>query len=151
MTNQAMDELHLPSADESRQARDASQALAQILEQAQHSVQMGAGHTQELFELPTSAARLLLRILSEMANGNAVTMVPVHAELSTQEAASLLNVSRPHLVNLLEQGEIAYHKVGAHRRVRAQDVLDYQQRRTVAQREAKRELTTIAVDNELGY
>lgn len=151
MTNHATDELELPSTDESQQARDASQALARILEDTQHSVQVGTGNSNERFDLPESAARLLLRILSEMATGNAVTMVPVHAELSTQEAASLLNVSRPHLVKLLEQGEIDYHKVGVHRRVQAQDVLAYQQRRTVAKREAREELTAIAADHGLGY
>jgi len=70
---------------------------------------------------------LLLEILTEIFKSNAITVMPIYAELSTQETAELLNISRPHLVELLEQGKIPFRKVGIHRRVLAKDVFDYKQ------------------------
>jgi excisionase family DNA binding protein len=80
-------------------------------------------------ELPRSVARVLSDLVRELADGNAVTVVPTEAELTTQQAADLLNLSRPYLVRLLEAEEIASSKVGTHRRVRLGDVLQYKARR----------------------
>lgn len=70
---------------------------------------------------------MFLEILTEMSKGNAIAVMPIYAELSTQETAELLNISRPHLVELLEQGKIPFRKVGTHRRVLAKYVFDYKQ------------------------
>jgi excisionase family DNA binding protein len=75
--------------------------------------------------LSAGAVKLLGTILTEIARGNAVAAVPVQSELTTQQAADLLNVSRPHLIKLLDQGTIPHHKSGSHRRVALKDVLDY--------------------------
>jgi excisionase family DNA binding protein len=98
--------------------------------------------------LPASAVQMLVRILEEMARGNAVTVTPVHAELTTQEAADMLNISRPSLIQLLDDGKIEYRKVGTHRRVRFESLIGYKRRADADRRAALAELA--AYDQELG-
>lgn len=101
--------------------------------------------------LPTSALRLLVDILGELALGNAVKVVPVHAELTSQEAADLLNVSRPHLVKMLEEGAIPFTKTGRHRRVRFSDLMAFKQRRDEQSQEAMEALVQQAQELGMGY
>jgi excisionase family DNA binding protein len=95
----------------------------------------------EELELPGSVYSLLVRIVNEMDRGNGITIMPVHAELTTQQAAELLNVSRPHLVKLLRDSEIPFHKVGRHRRVRVEDLLAYKERRDSKRRRLLQKMT----------
>lgn len=88
-----------------------------------------AGPDGEKYPLPRSVRTVLTAVLKEMAKGNAVVVVPVHHELTTQEAADLLNVSRPFLVSLVERGDIPHTMVGKHRRIRFADLMDYRKRR----------------------
>ena len=76
-------------------------------------------------DLPPAVARLVLDLLELVGKGDAVTLVPSGADLSTQQAADMLEVSRPFLVKLIEAREIPHHKVGTHRRIRAEDLLAY--------------------------
>jgi excisionase family DNA binding protein len=85
--------------------------------------------TGEVTELPESALILLERVIEVLARGDALTVVPVGKELTTQQAANLLNVSRQYLVRLLDDGRIPYHKTGTHRRVRIEDLLAYKRQR----------------------
>ncbi|MBV4452554.1 MULTISPECIES: helix-turn-helix domain-containing protein [Pseudomonas] len=101
--------------------------------------------------LPTSALRLLVDILGELALGNAVKVVPVHAELTSQEAADLLNVSRPHLVKMLEEGAIPFTKTGRHRRIRFSDLMAFKQQRDAESQEAMEELVRQTRELGLGY
>jgi len=98
--------------------------------------------------LPGAAAGLLLDLLSDLAEGRAVSVSDADEELTTREAAELLNVSRPHLTTLLKEGEILSHKVGSHYRVYRRDVLAYKARRREQSEEAMQELTRLS--QELG-
>jgi excisionase family DNA binding protein len=102
-------------------------------------------------DLPTSAVRLLVDILAELAEGNAVKVIPIHAEVTTQEAADLLNVSRPHVVKLLETGELPFHKTGKHRRIRFADLMAYKTRRDARSEAAMAELAQQAQELGMGY
>jgi excisionase family DNA binding protein len=101
--------------------------------------------------LPRQALVLLRDLLTEMAQGNAVTILPTHAELTTQEAANMLNVSRPHLVKLLEKGELPFTRAGTHRRIRLRDLTAYKHRQKEASEAAFQELADQAQDKGMGY
>ena len=132
-------------------ARESVRRLASQLAKANGSMQLRVVEpdgASETVTIPTAAFRLLVTILAEMAGGNAVRLIPHHAELTTQEAAELLNVSRPYLVRLLDKGRIPFHRVGTHRRVLFKDVMAYRAEHRRARRTALDELTRL--DQELG-
>jgi excisionase family DNA binding protein len=142
-----------PTEAESELARESSRRLAHYLGareglRLQISEDKGQG---EAVTVPTSAIRLLVHILTEMAQGNAVTLVPVHAELTTQQAADLLNVSRPYLVKLLDEGKIPYRTVGKYRRVRFADLMAYKRKDDAARAKIADQLAAEAQELKLGY
>ncbi len=94
-------------------------------------------------ELPPAISRLVLDLLQFIGKGEGVTLVPFGADISTQQAADMLEVSRPFLVKLIENKEIPHHKVGTHRRLRAEDVLAYKQRRDRARNAARTRLARL--------
>jgi excisionase family DNA binding protein len=101
--------------------------------------------------LPASVLRLLKGILAEMAKGHGVAVLPIHAELTTQQAADLLNVSRPFLIRLLEDRKIPFRLVGQHRRVRFDDLSAYQRKDDEDRRRVADELTADAQELGMGY
>ncbi len=101
--------------------------------------------------MPQEALDHLVEVLGQMANGNAVTIVPVHEELTTHRAAEFLNVSRPYLIGLLEAGKIPYRMVGTHRRIRLTDLMAYKKQDDERRDKALAELTQQAEDLDLGY
>lgn len=144
----------IPSDSEVELARHSSRVLASLgLKKAKTidiSLETG-NHHQSSVTLPLSAFKLLVTILTQMAEGNAVTLIPVHAELTTQEAADLLNVSRPFLIRLLEEKKIPFRKVGTRRRVLFQDLMDYKAKIDAARRKTLDELANEAQELDMGY
>ena len=96
--------------------------------------------------LPDPVFHLLVRITEILAHGDAVTIVPVGKELTTQQAADLLNVSRQYLVRLLDEGRIPFTRTGKHRRVRFDDVATYKKRRDKERRAKLKEIVRLSED-----
>lgn len=133
--------------------REAVAALSDQLEEMSRrpgSAQL-VGSDGETLAIPDSVFQALKLVADSMARGESITLVPHDEEITTQEAANMLRVSRPHLVKLLDDGVIPHHKVGSHRRVRTQDVLAYRERRAAHRTAKLDELARISQEVEGGY
>ncbi len=138
----------LPTEMDATLARETSRLLApRMRSKTPLSFRVGDAAKEETLQLPAPAVKMLVRILEEMARGNAITLIPVHAELTTQEAADMLNISRPSLIQLLDEGKIEYRKVGTHRRVRFDALMAYKRQADAERRAALTELA--AYDQEI--
>lgn len=119
-----------PTSAEQALALESSQLLAahKMGRRASVRIQLGDDEANETIAIPRSVVQLLRRALNEMALGNAVTLIPTSAELTTQQAADLLNVSRPYVVKLLDEKKIPSRMVGKYRRLRFDDLMAYKQK-----------------------
>lgn len=111
-------------------------------------VRVRVEENDDVLVLPRAAVDLFAQILAYMAAGHGVSVVPADAELTTQQAADMLNVSRPYLIGLLEAGEIEYRKVGKHRRIKAASLVEYMRNDDQRRRRAADELS--ALTQEMG-
>ena len=143
-------ELHVPSREE---ALDADRALRAIDNGDGAALMVHAARRVDAPEvaLPVEARALLLRILGHMANGDAVTVVPMQAEVTAQQAAEILGVSRPFLIRLIDDGKVACRMVGTHRRVPLADLLAFKKANKADRRALAAELTGEAQELGLGY
>lgn len=142
----------MPSAADAQMAKLTSRTLASIMSSLDDDleIQILEGNDQRV-KLPTSAVRLLIDILEQMARGNAVTLIPVHAELTTQQAADVLNVSRPFVVKLIDEGKLPFRKVGAHRRIKFEDLMAFKTNIDNSRHEALNKLVEQAQELDMGY
>ncbi len=139
----------IPSEDDVKLAKETKKILAPRLSATSPFDLRAINPLKEpSIKIPAQAAQLLVQILDQMSRGNAVKLIPVHAELTTQEAADLLSVSRPTLIRLLDEGKIEFHKVGTHRRVPFKSALAYKRQIDTERKEALDELA--AYDQALG-
>lgn len=143
-----------PNEKEVILARESSRILSSVPLKKAKSIDIvfnGVKKQNKSIKLPFSAFKLLITILAEMAEGNAVILIPKLTELTTQEAADLLNVSRPYLIQLLESKQIPFRKVGTRRKILFQDVMSYKAKTDTARRKVLNELAKEAQKLHLGY
>lgn len=148
-----MHALELPTEDTARAAGDAVRAFTSTPHRPPptHIVVLADGDRPTRVELPVEALDLFLEVLTHLSNGHGVTIMPVKAELTTQQAADLLNVSRPYLIKLLDEGHLPFRRVGTHRRVRLDDLLAYKRIDEARRRDAADALAAEAQALGLGY
>ena len=141
--------INKPSKDEQKIALKSYDALAPIIKQlTSDNPEIEIEETQERIKIPLSALKLLGDILEAMSKGKPFSLVPIATEVTTQKAAEILGCSRPHFVKLLESGEIAFTKIGKHRRVKFEDVLKYKIKMKAAQK--KHLIDMMQSDEETG-
>src|ERR1017187_3059870 len=143
----------LPSEGDIALARESSRALSMILATKAdfQTITIESDGERKQVDLPVAAFRLFIDILANLSQGNAVQVIPVHAELTTQEAADMLMVSRPYLIQLLDQNQIKYRKVGTHRRIKYRDLLEFKMLEDARRDGALDELAKQAQELGMGY
>ncbi len=147
-----MQAVTLPSEATARAAGEAIRACSSVRDRRPTLIEVVAeGDGSTRVAVPVEAFELLMTVLAHLANGHGVTVLPVQAELTTQQAAELLNVSRPFLVKLLDRGEIPFRKVGTHRRVQLPDLIAYKQADDLKRKAAADALAAEAQALGLGY
>lgn len=107
------------------------------------------GPDEQAIEIPDSVLTLMRQLVSYLSEGKGISIIPVNKELTTQEAAELLNVSRPFLIKLLDQGDLKFRYVGTHRRIAINDLIEYRNRRDTYRSQAIDEMIRISEEEGL--
>ena len=131
------------SEDERAEFAELFRALERLRAESERTFKL-VGPDGQAVEVPESAFFLLERLFEVLARGDAITLVPVHKELTTQQAADMLNISRQYLVRLLDEGEIPFHRTGTHRRIRFDDLVTYKRERDKERLDSLDELTRLS-------
>jgi excisionase family DNA binding protein len=141
-----------PSVQEAALARSSGQSLARLIRKNRPlKLKVTDADQEQPIELPPGAVLLLMDILEAMAAGRGITLIPENAELTTVQAADVLNVSRPFLIKLLEEKALPCRKVGAHRRIRMEDVMAYKARIDADREAVLDQLVAEAQEHDMGY
>ena len=144
-----IEEIKRPTKQEQKAAMESYDALVSILEELQSdNPQIEIEETSEKIRIPLNALKLLAKILEETSKGRLVSIIPIAAEMTTQAAAELLGCSRPHLIKLLEGGEIQFTKVGKHRRIRYEDIVKF--KKEMKERQKQLLIDIMKSDEETG-
>jgi excisionase family DNA binding protein len=143
------EKLSRPTKEEQRMAKESYLALSASLESL-HTAnpEIEIEETEEKIKIPLKALKLLATILKATSQGKPISIVPIATEMTTQAASELLGCSRPHLISLLETGEIPFIKVGKHRRIKYEDVAKYKAKMYSKQR--NRIIEMMKMDEDLG-
>ena len=154
MVKKSSTESYTPTPEAIDLASSALQSFADVVKNPPETITFGVidpplENTQ--ITIPSGIFRLIVDVLNTVSRGEAVTVLPHEVELTTQEAADILNVSRPYLVKLLDDGIIPSRKVGVYRRVRGKDLIRYKELEQSRQEEILDKLTKEAQDLDLGY
>ncbi|UII23719.1 helix-turn-helix domain-containing protein [Fulvivirga ligni] len=146
---EAFEDIRKPSKEEQEAAMKSYNALAATLsELSTLNPEIEIEETNNRIKIPLNALKLLAQILKVTSQGKPISIVPIATEMTTQAAAELIGCSRPHLVKLLESGEINFTKVGKHRRVMYEDVIEYKKKMKANQEQLIEEI--MRSDEELG-
>lgn len=141
-----------PTEQDAALARTSGQILARYAKTDKPvKVRIAEDHNEQALELPAGAVSLLMDVLEAMAAGRGVTLIPENAELTTVQAADILNVSRPYLIKLLEENKIPHRKVGKHRRILMEDLMAYKARDDQERQAVLDELAREAQEQGYGY
>jgi excisionase family DNA binding protein len=131
-----IEEIKRPSKQEQKTAMESYNALASMLKELDtENPEIEIEETSEKIRIPLKALKLLAKILEETSKGRLISIVPIATEMTTQAAAELLGCSRPHLIKLLESGEIQFTKVGKHRRIRYEAIVKYKKKMKARQKQ----------------
>jgi excisionase family DNA binding protein len=143
-----------PTAADTQLSALSSQILAQSLQisgSSHHIKIVAPDGSEQNVEIPAVAVNLLVEVLTQIAQGNTVNLLPIQAELTTQEAANLLNISRPHLIKIIDRGDLPCRKVGKHRRILSTDLVIYKQQKDRLRAAALDELAALSQELNMGY
>ncbi|WP_310485707.1 helix-turn-helix domain-containing protein [Chamaesiphon sp. VAR_48_metabat_403] len=143
-----------PTVEDTQLSALSSHLLAQSLQTAgssHHIKVVDRDGSEQNVVIPALAINLLVEILTQISQGNTVSIMPVQAELTTQEAANLLNISRPHLIKLIDRGDLPCRKVGKHRRILSTDLVVYKQQKYRLRAAALDELAALSQELDMGY
>lgn len=145
-----LDETFVPTDEETERAKNFSRILAREFAPAE-SVTIQRDDGEESIEIPRHVFNVLMRVLAVMSEGKAFSLIPMDKELTTQQAADILNVSRPYLNKILDLGDIAHRKVGRNRRIKFSDLMEYKKSQEQKSKAALQELAKQAQELDMGY
>lgn len=145
-----LDETFVPSENDTEKAKAFSRILArEIAPESRVTIQRG--NDGEAIEIPRTVFNVLMKVLAVMSEGKAFSLIPMDEELTTQQAADILNVSRPYLNKILELGDIPHRRVGRNRRIKFSDLLEYKKLQESESKIALQELADEAQELDMGY